>query len=184
MKGRSYGYGKQQEPADPHARAPPAWNAVSTLALYYDNGVVFPVNSNNAEQTETVKRLFKPDRLCFSKDVLVRANVGGSGSRLQQTSDDSHWKFLQFAASTFPSDIWCQTWKSSRLQGLLRNRNLGAEPQRDGISSEWKSSRRARPTFLLRSGASESQKQPAPKPSDGSDDETGNQCRCLERRES
>lgn len=57
-------------------------------------------------------------------------------------------------------------------------------PQRDGISSEWKSSRRARPTFLLRSGASEPQNSPLPKPSDRTDGETGNQCRCLERRES
>lgn len=47
--------------------------------------------------------------------------------RLQQTSDNSHWKT---SASIIPSDIWCQSWQSSSLQGLRRCQkpNLGTEP--------------------------------------------------------
>lgn len=88
--------------ADPHACAPPACLITSTLLWQWR--VFPPLKSNRQHRSNAF--FFKLDHLCFSKHVLVRANVGGSGGCLQQTSDDSHWKFLQFAASIIPSDIW------------------------------------------------------------------------------
>lgn len=108
------------------------------------------------QQTTSVKRFFfffKLDHLCFSKQVLVRANVGGSGGLPPAN--------LRRLTLKIPPvrRIHYSIWYLMVLR-RCQNRNLGAEPQRDGISSEWKSSRRARPTFLLHSGASESQNAP------------------------
>lgn len=58
--------------------------------------------------------------------------------------------------------------RSPGLRGC-QNHNLRAEPQRDGISYERKSSRRVHPTFLLQSEVPESQNKVVPKTSDKSD---------------
>lgn len=82
------------------------------------------------------------------------------------------------AASIIPAVVGCQTWKCR-----CQNHNPGAEPQSDGISSEWKSSH-IHPTFLLQSEASDSQKRQFPKRVIRATWETGDQRRCVKRRES
>lgn len=92
----------------------------------------FSVNGAGAEPDP----LLKPDQieLWFSKDLKVQVS-GRRRETASKTSDDSCWRFLQWAESIIPSVVWCQTRESSGVWVYVDARTIISELSPRGTGS-------------------------------------------------
>lgn len=112
-------------------------------------------------------------RLSFGSAKICRYELGGEERQVGRRQQNLRRLTLKIPpVSRIHYSICCLMSDPGKLRspGLrgCQNHNLRAEPQRDGISSERKSSRRVHPTFLLQSAAPGSQNKVVPKTSDKS----------------
>lgn len=169
-RGRSLGCGKRQ-----HWHTHASSMKYISLACCYDNGMCFPWIGGVQSQIAFLNQI----RLSFCSAKICRYDlVGGEARQFGRHQQNLQQNLRRLTLKIPPVSrihysICCLMSDPGKLRSPClcgcQNHNLRAEPQRDEISSERKSSRRVHPTFLLQSEAPESQNKVVPKTSDKCD---------------